>query len=230
MCIGLFVSWCREKILGKLCIVRKLVRIGKNRKSARERRERVVRFVGSVNAGNNNTSGWRGASAICWMITRLLEEGWRGGVTGIVSGVFITKPKDRSVPMALLSDLWVEESERGKGVAKSLHEEFVKDVSARGARVIDVHIDTRNREGFVFGTACRTRHIIRNDEGCGWINTKDLVSWRAVSGLASTRSSDQEVTDVLGTRSFRADEDGGFVARPLAYAAGKSATHRPTRG
>ncbi len=79
-----------------------------------------------------------------------LAEDDSGEVVGIVSGLFVPEPKDRSVPMGLLRNIWVEESARNKGVAKSLHDTFVQAAREKGAKVIDIHVDIRNKEGNIF--------------------------------------------------------------------------------
>lgn len=73
-----------------------------------------------------------------------------GSLVGVVSGVFVPSPKDRSVPIAFLQNIWVESSHRKKGVAQTLHDTFVSAAKEKGAKMIDIHIDIQNKEGRAF--------------------------------------------------------------------------------
>jgi ribosomal protein S18 acetylase RimI-like enzyme len=79
-----------------------------------------------------------------------IAETDEGEVIGIVSGVFAPSPKDRSMPIAFLQNIWVDASHRKRGIAQKLHDCFVSAVREKGAKIIDIHVDIHNKEGTAF--------------------------------------------------------------------------------
>jgi ribosomal protein S18 acetylase RimI-like enzyme len=80
----------------------------------------------------------------------LVSEDDNGEIIGLVSGVVVLNPKDRSVPFAVLRNIWVDVEKRNHGIATQLHTAFAEKVRSFGVGLIDLNVDLRNKEGNSF--------------------------------------------------------------------------------
>jgi ribosomal protein S18 acetylase RimI-like enzyme len=72
---------------------------------------------------------------------------------GVVSGVVLKNPKDRSVPYATLQNVWVEPAYRSLGVAQALVAQFETAAKTHGAALIDINVDVHNELALEFWNA-----------------------------------------------------------------------------
>lgn len=80
----------------------------------------------------------------------LVAEDDENNILGVISGLLILKPKDRSFPFAQIQNIWVSEQERGKGIALLLHNAFIDVALKKGMKAVDIHIDIQNEIGLKF--------------------------------------------------------------------------------
>lgn len=73
-----------------------------------------------------------------------------GQIVGVINGRVVLDPSDRSFPFAQIQNIWVAEEERGNGVARALHDEFIQEVQKSGIKAVEIHVDIRNEAGLKF--------------------------------------------------------------------------------
>jgi len=69
------------------------------------------------------------------------------GPIGFISGVIVYNPADRSMPFATIQAIWVEEQERGKGIARELVKKFEAEVKTKQVQRVELLVDMRNHLG-----------------------------------------------------------------------------------
>lgn len=69
------------------------------------------------------------------------------GPMGFISGTITYHPTDRSVPFATIQAIWVEEQERGKGIARELVKRFEAEVKIKKVQRVELQVDMRNHLG-----------------------------------------------------------------------------------
>jgi ribosomal protein S18 acetylase RimI-like enzyme len=74
----------------------------------------------------------------------------QGEMLGVISGGVVLNPKDRSVPFAVINNIWIDPEKRKLGIASALHDAFLKKAKSLGAKIIDLNVDVRNKEGYSF--------------------------------------------------------------------------------